>query len=54
MTALCKDATEIAMQGQAEDDAPQIHLLANGLRQTGLRLILISEAVAMIAPTEEA
>lgn len=54
MTALCEDATDIAMQGQAEDDAEQIHALANRLRETGLRLILISEAITMITPHRDA
>ncbi|EQB11684.1 hypothetical protein [Sphingobium lactosutens] len=53
MTALCEGATEIGMQGQAEDDAGQIHALANSLRETGLRLILISEAITMITPRDE-
>lgn len=48
MTALCEDAGDLAMQGQADDDAEQITSLANRLREAGHRLILLSEAVTTI------
>lgn len=48
MTALCEDATDIAMQGHADDDPEQLTALANSLRETGHRLIVLSEAVTTI------
>lgn len=48
MTALCEDSGDLAMQGQADDDVEQITSLANRLRETGHRLIVLSEAVTAI------
>lgn len=33
MTAICEDASDLAMQGQADDDAEQITSLANRMRE---------------------
>lgn len=48
MTALCEDASDLAMQGQAEDDVEQITSLANRLREMGHRLTVLSDAVNAI------
>lgn len=48
MTALCQDASDLAMQGQVEDDVEQITSLANRLREAGHRMTVLSEAVNAI------
>lgn len=48
MTALCEDASDLAMQGQAEDDAEQITSLVNRLREAGHRLTVLCDAVITI------
>ncbi|WP_460989398.1 hypothetical protein [Sphingobium sp. TomTYG45] len=48
MTALCENGSDLAMQGQAEDDVEQIISLANRLREAGHRLTVLSEAVTAI------
>lgn len=50
MTALCEDGTDPAMQGQGEVDVAQIQTLASRLRETGHRLVVLSEAVTAIMP----
>ena len=51
MTTLCEDASDLAMQGQAEDDVEQITSLSNRLREAGHRLTVLSDAVnAITAP----
>ena len=48
MTALCEDGGDLAMQGQADDDAEQITSLANRLRETSQRLTVLCDAVTTI------
>lgn len=48
MTALCEDAGDLAMQGQADDDAEQITSLTNRLRETSQRLAVLCDAVTTI------
>ncbi len=48
MTALCEDANDLALQGQAEDDVEQITSLSNRLREAGHRLTVLSQAVNAI------